>query len=36
MKGQIFLTAEGAQMMLDAFQDEEIGPIGFVILCAEN
>ena len=36
MKGPIFLTAEGAQMMRDAFQNEEIGPIGFVILCAEN
>jgi integrase len=29
---QVFLTAEDAQKMLDAFRDEEIGPIVFVTL----
>ena len=29
---QVFLTAEDAQKMLDAFRDEEIGPIIFVTL----
>ena len=29
---QVFLTAEDAQKMLDAFKDEEIGPIVFVTL----
>ncbi|MBQ3012910.1 MAG: site-specific integrase [Clostridia bacterium] len=31
-KRQVFLTAEEAQKMLDAFQNEEIGPIVFVTL----
>jgi integrase len=31
-KRQVFLTAEEAQKMLDAFQNEEIGPIIFVTL----
>ena len=31
-KRQVFLTAEDAQKMLDAFQNEEIGPIIFVTL----
>ena len=31
-KRQVFLTAEEAQKMLDAFQSEEIGPIIFVTL----
>ena len=31
-KRQVFLTAEDAQKMLDAFKDEEIGPIVFVTL----
>ena len=31
-KRQVFMTAEDAQKMLDAFRDEEIGPIIFVTL----
>ena len=31
-KRQVFMTAEDAQKMLDAFRDEEIGPIVFVTL----
>lgn len=31
-KRQVFMTAEDAQKMLDAFKDEEIGPIIFVTL----
>ena len=32
LQEQVFLTAEDTQKMLDAFQNEEVGPIVFVTL----